>query len=123
MPRLPFQTIHPKPAQYNTSTVGRKDDAFNAEKLFSIVFRVCNEKMMHDSAIVPFTYFHHLAICTVPGVRQLGSSISLQTILVASMMPAPQIKGTKSTPAIFHTDKSGPSVPGGTRFVAAWQAE
>ena len=91
--------------------------------LFSIVFRVCNEKMMHDSAIVPFTYFHHLAICTVPGVRQLGSSISLQTILVASMMPAPQIKGTKSTPAIFHTDKSGPSVPGGTRFVAAWQAE
>lgn len=38
MPRLPFQTIHPKPAQYNTSTVGRKDDAFNAEKLFSSVF-------------------------------------------------------------------------------------
>lgn len=50
MPRLPFQKIHPKPAQYDTSTVGRKDDAFNAEKLFSIVFRVCNDLQGENDA-------------------------------------------------------------------------
>ena len=33
MPTLPFQTTHPKPAQHDISTVGRKDDAFNDERI------------------------------------------------------------------------------------------
>lgn len=29
--------------------------------------------------------------------------------LFATMLPEPQIRGTKSTPAMFQTDRSGPS--------------
>ena len=32
-------------------------------------------------------------------------------LMRAVMEPAPQIKGTKSMPAIFHTERSGPPVP------------
>ena len=60
------------------------------------------------------TVLHHGIpwVSVGPWVFRLSFGLDSMCVRMPAVMePAPQIRGTKSIPAIFHTERSGPPVP------------